>query len=177
MKTNLITLSLLLLLLGGCSSMKPTTGGKANGGYETFFVGEAGTQYFIKPMSFEGAASKAELLLDITFRYKDEIKDSAELHLSIISPDIYKTLQGVQLSTETGFASSEEISLMLNETTKKAFLSRFSAKVSLKDLHQTFSGEQWNMMVKTDNGEMVFTPTKKTQKSLINIRNKVFILM
>src|SRR5690606_7037547 len=88
---NIPVFCMLLLLLSSCFSVKPGTSRSARNLYQNFFIGEEGSQYFIKPIAFEND-EKEKLQLDITFRYKDEVKDSATVNFSIVTKELNKTI-------------------------------------------------------------------------------------
>jgi hypothetical protein len=175
-----IKLSLVILLfLVGCTSVKPTTSKGGKRYFETFFVGDEGTQYFIKPISFQDEDPSEDLFFDFTFRYKNEIKDSAIVNLSIVGPVLYKSLNGLKLSNgnatfETG---NKNIKLLFNEKNKKGFLSRFSTKVSLKSLKQLFESEDWLLVLYHQDEEKRFEPPNQTKKAINTLKENVFSIM
>ena len=71
---------LIALFIIGCIGVKPGSepGGKKL--FETFYAGEQGSQYFIKPLVLKNA-TKEKLTIDFSFRYKTEVKDSAIVYV------------------------------------------------------------------------------------------------
>ena len=62
--------------LSSCFSVKPTSQKSSKKLVETFYVGIEGTQYFIKPLTYQVEDSKEELEIDCIFRYKTKLSDS-----------------------------------------------------------------------------------------------------
>lgn len=174
-KLTLVILSLLFLY--GCSSVKPTTTKSGASLFETFYVGNDGMQYFIKPLLFTDDAAKEDLVMDFTFRYKDEVKDSAIVNFSIKSPFIYKSIDSLSISNSIIEIKNERIDLLFNEKTSKVFVSRFSTKVSLKDLNQLFKSNEWDVILYNQNEPQKYMSHKRTKKAIGALRDKVFILM
>ena len=85
-------LSLLLIatvFLSGCFGIKPEKSGASGKLYETFFVGDEGTQYFIKDIKFSSNLNSDQTWTDITFRYKNELKDSATINFSFLNAKLF----------------------------------------------------------------------------------------
>lgn len=174
---KVVWLSLLLLMFSGCFSIKPSTAKSGKKYFETFYVGEEGTQYFIKPVSFRGSKSNKDLILDITFRYKNEIKDSATVNFSIKSPMIYKTIDSLKLSNKETEIKSNKFKLLFNEKIKTGFKSRYSTKFSLKEIKEMFNNDAWEVTIYNQNKITKYEPEKKTISAINAVRDKVFVLM
>lgn len=174
---KLISLIFLLLIFSGCLSIKPSTNKSGKKYFETFFVGEDGTQYFIKPFLFKDEKSNEELLLDITFRYKNEIKDSAIVNFSINSSAIYKNIDNFKLSNSEIVIKSNNIELLFNEKSKTGFISRYSTKFSLVEIKEMFNRDTWKAVIVNQNKITIYKPHKKAIKVINALRDNVFILM
>lgn len=96
--------------------------------YSAFFVGEEGMQYFIKPLIFKSQQKGEEALPDFTFRYKNEIKDSAIVNISIEGPELYKEIDGIAFSNGDEQYELSEVKLLYNSGSKSGYVSRFTAK-------------------------------------------------
>lgn len=174
---KLILLILLLLMFSGCLSIKPTTTRSGKKYFETFYVGEQGTQYFIKPILFKDEESNEDLFLDITFRYRNEIKDSAIINISIKSSIIYKTIDSLKLSNKDIQIKSSELKLLFNEKNKKEFTSRYSTKFSLNKIKEIFSNDAWEIIIYNQRKIITYQPHRKTNKAINAVKDKVFVLM
>lgn len=164
------------LVLTGCTSIK--VGGVKSGKnlFETFYVGEDGTQYFIKPLAFSNSENKDELAMDFTFRYKNEVKDSVIVNFAIQSEKIIKEIDQLTISNTTQNIESNKVELLFNEKKKNDFYSRFSTKVSMIEFNRMFENYDWKTVVVTNGSSQTFEAEKKTKKSLSKLADKVFII-
>jgi hypothetical protein len=164
-------------MFSGCLSIKPSTTKSGKKYFETFYVGEEGTQYFIKPILFKDEKSNEDLVLDITFRYRNEIKDSAIVNFSIKSPMIYKTIDSLKLSNKNIAIKSNKLELLFNEKNKTGFTSRYSTKFSLNEMKEMFTNDAWEVNIYNQNKITTLKPHRTTFKAINTVRDKVFILM
>ncbi len=171
-------IALLSIFLSSCMSVKPGAVRSGQKYYESFFVGEEGTQYFIKPLSFESA--DGQLILDIVFRYNNEIKGNATINYSIISSELFKIPGKVTLQNPLHEVTANDAKLLFNERDGKRYLSRFSVTIPLADLITLFKDNNWQILVRHDalqtTTEMPFKPGKKTRKIIDKLNSNVFIL-
>ena len=174
---KLVSFILLLLIFNGCLLIKPTTTKSGKNYFETFFVGEEGTQYFIKPILLKNKKSNEDLLLDITFRYRNEIKDSAIVNFSIKSSVIYKTIDSLKLSNNDIAIKSNKVELLFNEKNKTVYISRYSTKFSLKEINELFTNDAWVVVIYSQNKITTYKPQRKTIRAINTVREKVFDLM
>lgn len=176
-KFNFVPLILLLLIFSSCLSIKPSTIKSGKNYFETFYVGKEGTQYFIRPILFKDEKSNEDLVLDITFRYRNEIKDSAIVNFSIKSSMTYNTIDSLKLSNKAFTIKSDKVELLFNEKNKTGFTSRYSTKFSLKGIKEMFTNDAWEVNIYNQNKITTFKPNKKTFKAINTVRDKVFVLM
>ena len=165
----------ILIIFSSCLSIKPSglkTGGKL---YETFFVGEDGTQYFIKPLIFSKKLDE-ELKLDITFRYKNEIKDSAVLNISFFSKELFKTADSLKIDNDTIDITLKRFNYLFSERDKKLYNCRFSVKVDLINLKNLFNRGNWNLLLYKNGMSTDYTSLKTTKKKIEKINYEIFLL-
>ena len=165
----------MLLILSSCFSVKPgatKAGGKL---FETFFVGEEGTQYFIKPLKFTNEKSES-LKLDITFRYKNEIKDSAIVNLSFLSNDLFKSIDSLRIDNGEYSTLIKELNLLFAERSKDMYNIRFSTKVNLADIKKLFERNDWRFLQYRNGESTLYTPNKATKKKIDKLNYEVFEL-
>ena len=174
---KLVSFILLLLMFSGCLSIKPSTTKSGKNYFETFYVGEEGTQYFINPILFKDEKSNEDLILDITFRYKNEIKDSAVINFSIKSSIIYKTIDSLKLSNNDIKIERNQLVLLFNEKSKTGFTSRYSTKFSLKEIKEIYNNDAWEMIIYNQNKITTYKPHRKTIRAINTVRDRVFVLM
>lgn len=173
----LISYIVLLLIFSGCLSIKPSASKSGKKYFETFYVGEEGTQYFIKPISFIDENLYEELIIDITFRYRNIIKDSAIVNFSIRSSDIYKNVDTFKLSNKKIEIQTDRVELIYNEKNNKGYISRHSTKVSLNELKELFNNDDWLITVENSSKITNYKANRKTIRVINTIRDRVFILM
>jgi hypothetical protein len=175
----LIIKSILLpaIFLNGCLSVKPTTTKSGKKFYDTFYVGEDGTQYFVKPISLENKMHQEQLTVDFTFRYKDQIKDSATVNFSINSIEIYKQIDSLHLQNRNIETKNSQIKLLFNESQRKKFISRYSLKISLKELKEIFDNDEWVITLHSSNKSIEYGIKQSSKKAINTIKDRVFVLM
>ena len=174
MKKLIFVLS--VFLLSSCMTIKP---GGVNSGkkyFETFYVGEKGTMYFIKPMLFVGEGDD-ELKVDFTFNYKTEIIDSVSIKFSIYDQSIYKYLDSLKIENSQYSLSLGAPNFLFNERKKENFQSRFDINTPLQNLPQLFSDKDWQISLYYKGETIAFHPHKKTQEIIETLDYNVFVLM
>ncbi|TAF67540.1 MAG: hypothetical protein EAZ55_04295 [Cytophagales bacterium] len=145
--------------------------------YETFFIGERGLQYFIKPISFEDNLAKTTLEIDITFRYKNEIKDSATVNFFLISKEVIKQIDSLHIINPIGRIQTKNIQFLFVEKRKDLFYSRFTTQYSLKDICEIFKNQDWLIIgYFTNKTSRKFQPSAKTLKNLAKVNKSIFVL-
>jgi len=177
LKFNFVPLILLLLLFSSCLSIKPSTTKSGKNYFETFFVGEEGTQYFIKPILFIDEKSNENLILDITFRYRNEVKDSATVNFSIKSSILYKTIDSLDISNKDNKIESDQLVLLFNEKSKTGFTSRYSTRFSLNEIKEMLNYDTWEITIYNQNKVTKYKPHRKTTRAINTVRDRVFALM
>ncbi|MEN8965436.1 MAG: hypothetical protein ABF250_05560 [Polaribacter sp.] len=174
---KLFSIILFLFMFSGCLSIKPSATKSGKNYFETFYAGKEGTQYFIKPIIFKDEKSNEDLILDITFRYRNEIKDSAIVNISIKSSIVYKTIDSLKLSNKDIEIKSDKVELLFNEKNKTGFTSRYSTMFSLKEIKEMFNNDEWKIIIYKQNKTTTYKPHRKTIRAINTVRDKVFILM
>ncbi|MCU0346710.1 MAG: hypothetical protein MUC59_07190 [Saprospiraceae bacterium] len=162
-------------LLSSCMNVRP--GGAKSGKklYETFFVGDEGTQYFIKPLAFTNERNE-ELKLDFTFRYRNEIKDSAAINASFISNDLIRNIDSLKIMNNSVNIALKDMTYMFSERKKDAYNNRFSAKTDLLKVTKLFNGNDWQIWMYENGKQTRYAAAKKTEKSLAKLSQEVFVL-
>lgn len=166
-----------VLIFNACFSVKPSTTKSGKNYFETFYVGAEGNQYFIKPFSFINEETKEELIIDITFRYKNEINGLATANFSIEGQSLYKSIDSLTISNSQMNVKKSKVDLLFNEKTKKGFKSRFTIEIELAELKKMFDNDNWTFTIYSSNQVANFRQNKKSVKAIYVLREKVFILM
>ena len=179
MKSTIIyicSIAALITILVSCASIKPAgvkTGQKL---FETFFVGDAGTQYFIKPLTFSNT-TKEELKFDITFIYKNKIDDSATVNISYMGNQLLKSADSLKIGSEFNTVIIKELKYMFSERSKKMYNCRFSAKVNLADVIKLFANDKWNINLYKNGEFIMFSAPKSTKKKIDKLNYQIFAIV
>ncbi len=109
--------------------------------FETFFVGNDGIQYFIKPIECESLDGD-KLIFDVVLRVKNSFQnqDSATLNFTILSVD--KNLpesQQIIWINKNDTVSVHNVKFMFKERYKKIYSYRLTSKISNTDLKKCFT--------------------------------------
>ncbi len=145
-KFILLFLGITLVCSSACVSLKPGAGSSGKKLYETFYVGSDGTQYFIKPIRFN-STGEDYLDLDITFRYRDEVVDTARLNVSIYSTELFKEINSLTIRQKSFSATDEAVELMFVERDKGLYNCRYTAMLPLTELTELFAQSDWEIEI------------------------------
>ncbi len=175
-KIHIILFSLFIIStsLSSCFGIKHSTIGGSKSYYESFFIGDEGTQYFIKPIEF--IADDAKLQMDITFRAKTELIDSATLNYTINHNILHKELTFVSINNGNTTIQINNHNLIYTERKSNKYNSRFSSKISMNEFAELTENDDWTMTIRSNEKEYSFRPTKKTRRILNYINNDIIIL-
>ena len=88
--------------------------------FETFFLGDQGTQYFIKPLSFKDNSNNY-LEMDITFRYLNKIQDSATINFSIYNKALIQAIDSLSIGNHSYSVTTKEIKYLFSERSKNFY--------------------------------------------------------
>jgi len=170
---RLLIITLLSLTLNSCSIFGGRTDVKDL--TKTFFVGEEGTQYYIKPLAFETEEGD-ELLMDVTFRYKDEIKDSAVINFTIVLEQLVKSLGIVTISNSTTTYVVDEYELLFAEKDGDDFKSRFSIKIPMFEFDKLMKNPNWIFTLDQDDSRYRYFTTSSTAENLNILNDDLFVI-
>lgn len=170
-----ITAVLIIASFTGCLGVKTSAGNSRKSGVETFFVGDEGTQYFIKPLIFRDAANN-ELQLDITFRYKDRLKDSATVNASLIGKEIVRNVDSLKISTDSVSAMLHPFRYLFADRARDQFNSRFSTREDLKQVAELFNHNNWKIILYRQGKQIEYSSPKATSKQIGQLKYRVFAL-
>ncbi|MEO1257057.1 MAG: hypothetical protein AAFY41_19560, partial [Bacteroidota bacterium] len=165
---------LISLLFTGCFGLKPAGGKSAKGLYDSFYVGEEGTQYFIEKIKLKNDEG-ADLGLDFTFRYDKSLEKDATVNFSIFSEKIYKTVSSVTFSNSVTSFSTDSVKFYFNDKKKKEIESRFTTEVPLTVVNELFKNSDWKINVVTNPDLSTFTTKGKTTKAIESLNENLFI--
>ena len=164
------------IVFQSCSSLKPGSTNSGSSLYTSFFVGEKGTQYFIKPIKFKSNDSDNEMMLDITFRYKDSLHTDATLNYSVINQEIIKNIDSIVIANPTNKISCKHNKRLYNERKKNNYFSRFSTNTPSAKLKKVFANSNWTITTYYNNKKRSYLPTKKSKKSITTLNEYLFVI-
>ncbi len=169
----LFVFSLIALTLYSCGGMKMSGAQKAGKYFESFYTGENGVQYFIKPLIFESTTSKEFLEIDALFRINDNPLDSATFNVSINSNEVIERNSDLilHLKGETYKASYSE--LFYQERENKFVLTRNSYKTESEIAYDYVKQPIDSVEIKSNGVSLIFIPSKKTKKALGYVSDKL----
>ena len=174
--SKVVILFICLAMLSGCFSTKPSSQKGTKKLVESFYVGEAGIQYFIKPVDFFSKETNEKLLLDCTFRYNNALneRDTATLNFSILSEHRYKKLSLISLNSIQ--KNVDEIKLLYTDK-RKQYISRFSTKLSVIELKKVFQSPNPIISLDIDQRTIDFHPISKSKRNIEKLNQNFFILI
>ncbi len=173
---NLFLLFFSLSFAAGCLSLKPGAAKAGKKLFETFYVGEEGTQYFIKPLQFDGTDEKSTLLPDFSFRQNQKTASGVTVNFTILSPDIKQICDSLVFSDNDVDFTVYENKVLFKEKTKDGFSTRFSGKGKLSDLKKLIQSSDWQVKFYAENQTDIFIANKKTKKKIQALNDNVFVL-
>jgi len=101
MKKRFLLLSLLLVSLSitfnSCLGVRPAASGGSKKYFESYYAGDEGNQYFIKPLALVSEYKEAKATLDISFRSKESLQGTAQVNFSVYMPEAIHSLKSVYL--------------------------------------------------------------------------------
>lgn len=143
--------------------------------YVSFYKGEEGVLYFIKPLKMKSKDSK--LLIDFTFNYNYiEGIDSSEVifNFSIIKNKPVKNINKITFSNTVIKVESKNTKLIFIDNNKRKFISRHSSTLSLTELRQIFKDINFTIKVEENQSDYSFSTTNKTQRKVKQLNKTLF---
>jgi len=164
-------LILSFIYLTSCATGRYT--GYSNNIIETFYTGDAGTQYFIKPINIKGEIGNY-LNFDLTFRVKNEIKDSATFNFSIFTNQSITEVDSLHWASSENHFSTNQINLMFVERSKKLFKCRFTCKIPLTTIRNFFRKADFKITAFSKNSQFPFILNSASKKKISYVNYNVF---
>ena len=160
-----------------CISVKTNTEKSAKSLFTTFYIGDKGTQYFIKPLSFINQQNES-FLADFTFRHQTN-NDSAlaTINVSLLLNENIEIVDSIAFYGENYLFSVRKVSLLYKEKKDNQILIRISSKAPLAQVSSLFNFTKWKTKVFVNAKEFSFQSTKKTNKSIPLLQSAIFELL
>ena len=175
MKERFLLLSLLLISLSislnSCLGVKPATSGGGKKYFESYYVGDEGNQYFIKPLALVSEYEEAKATLDISFRSKESLQGTAQVNFSVYMPEAVHSLKDAYLYVNDTSFELSDIKLLFVEKEKNGFQSRFSTTVPAEKLRSIFNTSDWQLVIIKEKGKTYKFDTASSSKKRIEAIN------
>lgn len=144
MKTlfHALVLSLMALTLSSCMAYKPAASKGFGSHYEIFPLGDAGTQYFIKPLRFQARRGYG-LQADITFRHLTPTSGLATLNFTLKSPEAMLPPERLAISNGRHTLELQAIKPLFTQAGKQYVEHRYTSTVDLPELLRLFENPDW----------------------------------
>lgn len=175
MKERFLLLSLLLISLSislnSCLGVKPATSGGGKKYFESYYAGDEGNQYFIKPLVLVSEYKEAKATLDISFRSKESLQGTAQVNFSVYMPEAVHSLKDAYLYVNDTSFELSDIKLLFVEKEKNGFQSRFSTTVPAEKLRSIFNTSDWQLVIIKEKGKTYKFDTASLSKKRIEAIN------
>lgn len=175
MKRIILPLLFVSVVISGCFSVKPGSGTPGTKHYQTFYIGEAGIQYFIKPLEF--TSGDESVIVDFTFRYKDSVQGFATANYSIWSKEKIRKSNGLALVHGNETYHADSLDLMFRKTVRSYFVSRYSCKIPVREFVTFMNGNEWAIKTSYEGEDHLFMPSGKTKKTIPKLQQSVFAII
>jgi len=169
-KQSVLILFLLLCFIGcGINSSNSKL-------FESFFVGESGIQYFIKPLEFRGE-NKTKLLMDITIIMKNVNENKATVNFSLIGNKVITIIDSMSITQSNQKMFLQNIEPLFFEKQKNHFVARYTSKANTEKIIYYFKRNNWNIHIYSDNEKYGYVSSEKTAKKIKYINKNLFSII
>jgi hypothetical protein len=167
---------LFLFLLNSCIGAKSGAHGSGRHLFETFYVGDEGTQYFIKPLQLKNDKAEQEADLDFVFRYKNQVKDSVTINISFLGKEMIKKVDSCSFQTSKGQLRLQSLKYLFLERQGKKYNLRYSSKAALADVYKLFQDNKWVLSAYISQQDNKYSCPPSTEKKIAKIYHHIFSL-
>lgn len=180
MRTKYLLLFVFTALFISCSSVKQSTSKPTSKHFETFFIGNGTTQYFIRPLTFERKVDKQRLEIDFTFRSNPSVskEEKVNINFSIYKNTTDRNEKFFILGKDETDSIKKEVTILFSEKTKKGYLHRYNTTVLLKDLQEIFKQSNWELILENeDKTKDTYVLSKKSKKQFERLKHELFAIL
>ena len=140
--------------------------------FQSFYMGNGITQYFIKELTFNN--DNNSLLLDITVQMKKEDSNNAIVNFTLQGKENINQVDSAIIVQQGKKLILTNIVPLFNEKIKNNFKSRYTSNINANDLFIFFQDPLWSIHITSRGKKYVYTTPKKTIKSIQYIHSNVF---
>jgi len=144
--------------------------------FESFFVGNDGIQYFIKPIECKGS-NFYKIHFDIVLRIKNSFdnKDSATLNYTVFSNEnnLHENQQLIWID-KIDTLKANNVKFMFKERNREIYSYRFTSKIANSDLRKCFTNQAYQPALICKFPKIVlFQYQKSSLKSIRKINEQI----
>ncbi len=181
MKKRFLLLSLLLvslsITLNSCLGVRPAASAGSKKYFESYYAGDEGNQYFIKPLALVSEYKEAKATLDISFRSKESLQGTAQVNFSVYMPEAVHSLTRAYLYVNNTEFELSDVKLLFVEREKNSFQSRFSTTIPAEKLKSIFNTSDWQLVIIKEKGKTYkFDTTSSSKKRIEAINTNLFTI-
>ncbi len=144
--------------------------------FESFYVGNGRTNYFIKSLKFQGSG-KSKILIDITLNMMKENQNAVTINLSIINDKEAIIADSIFISSDNELVALNGLHLLFLEKNKNQVLSRYTSKIDLQEAFKLFKNNKWNITIYSNGLKYIFKNTHKTMRKIEYLNEYLFIIL
>ena len=169
-KIKLLYFLLILLFSISCA-----INNKNNKLFQSFYMGNGTTQYYIKEMEFKDNMG-SNLLLDITIQMKRENNTDAILNFTYKGKSKLNQFDSVYILQFGDTLILNDVLPLFHERIKNNFASRYTSSVNAKKLILFFEDPKWTFQIDAGKTKYNYSPTTKTSNKIQYINNNLFTI-
>tara|TARA_B110000495_G_C22979578_1_gene575703 strand:+ start:658 stop:1167 length:510 start_codon:yes stop_codon:yes gene_type:complete len=144
--------------------------------FESFYVGNGKTNYFIKSLKFKGP-EKSKIFMDLTFNMAKENDNAVIINFSIINIKETITVDSMSINSDNELVSLKRLHLLFLEKNKNQFLSRYTSKIDLKEAFNLFKNSEWDVTIHLNGVKHIFKNTHKTMRKIDYLNEHLFMIL
>lgn len=161
-RSLLLLMLILSLLFSSCLTLKKRSTKGIEQDYESFFINDSTTQYFIKPLDFNG---NDLFSCDFTFRKSGSAYSEITMNYTCINQDNHQP-DTIYLVTESHHYLIAHNKLLFKERTEKNFQFRYSTNISFDQLKDFLTAPSPKVLI----DRQPYQPRPSTRKKMSRIK-------
>lgn len=161
-----------------CISLKPNSSKDAKKLYVSFYRGELGMQYFIKPLSLKGK-DNTSFNVDFTFREAAANEDSVKVVMngSLFTEKKLSKIDSLQFHFSNTTCTLNNFDILYKEKEGKNYIIRSTSLLKFQDCLSLFKQENWIFHLYSGSEKFKLVSTKKTNRAISSLYLNIFDLI
>ena len=144
--------------------------------FESFYVGNGKTNYFIKSLKFKGP-EKSKLFMDLTLNMAKENDNAVIINFSIINIKETIAVDSMFINSDNELVTLNRLQLLFLEKNKNQVLSRYTSKIDLQEALNLFKNSEWNVTTHSNGVKHIFKNTHKTMRKIDYLNEYLFMIL